>query len=164
MVRTLCESSGLQLHEIAMQQDNGDPIMGSDRFSTLKLSQQLLAGSQSGVLLFDEVEDVFPVTEHPFFGASKSSDMKKAWVNSILENNIIPTFWLCNSTQQIDPAYLRRFDYVLKLRPLTSKVRLRILKKYLSALPISEIWLENLAEQEHLVPMSGRKIIGKSHW
>ncbi len=152
MVRALCESSNFQLHEITMQHDNGDPIQGTDRFSTLKLSQKLLSDSQSGVLLFDEVEDVFPVTEHPFFGTSKSSDMKKAWVNNILEKNTIPTFWLCNSTQQIDAAYLRRFDYVLKLRPLTSKVRLRILKKYLSSLPISETWLENLAEQEHLVP------------
>ncbi len=152
MVRALCEDSDLQLHEITMQQDNGTPIHGTERFSTLKLSQKLLADSQSSVLLFDEVEDVFPVTEHPFFGTSKNSDMRKAWVNNILEKNKIPTFWLCNSTQQIDSAYLRRFDYVLKLRPLTSKVRLRILKKYLSTLPISEAWLENLAEQEHLVP------------
>jgi len=152
IVRSLCETSNLQLHEITMQHESGEPVAGGERFSTLKLSQQLLAKAKNSVLLFDEVEDVFPVMEHSFFGSSRSSDMKKAWVNNILEENKIPTFWLCNSTHQIDPSYLRRFDFVLKLRPLTSQVRLRILKKYLSELPVSEKWLVDLAEQEHLVP------------
>jgi len=152
LVRTLCEAADLHLHEITMQHENGEPVQGSDRFSTLKLSQQLLARANTSVLMFDEVEDVFPVMEHSFFGASRSSDMKKAWVNNVLEENRIPTFWLCNSTHQIDPSYLRRFDFVLKLRPLTSQVRLRILKKYLSELPVSESWLTDLAEHEHLVP------------
>ncbi len=152
LVRALCEATNLQLHEITMQHENGEPVQGSDRFSTLKLSQQLLARANTSVLMFDEVEDVFPVMEHSFFGSSRSSDMKKAWVNNVLEENKIPTFWLCNSTHQIDPSYLRRFDFVLKLRPLTSQVRLRILKKYLSELPVSERWLIDLAEHEHLVP------------
>lgn len=152
MVRTLCANEDLQLHEITMQQENGEPAHGPDRFSTLKLSQRLLAETHSSVLLFDEIEDVFPTLEPSFLGAPRTGDLKKAWVNNILEENKVPTFWLCNSTQQIDPSYLRRFDYVLKLRPLTNQVRLRILKKYLSALPVSERWLTQLAEQEHLVP------------
>lgn len=152
MVRSICVTGDIQLHEITMEQEDGSPVEGVNRFSTLKLSQQLLAKAESCVLLFDEVEDAFPVMENIFGGASISSDMKKAWVNNILEENKIPTFWLCNSTHQIELAYLRRFDYVLKLRPLTSRVRLRILKKYLSQLPVSKRWLENLAEQEHLVP------------
>ncbi|VAW65647.1 hypothetical protein MNBD_GAMMA10-2820, partial [hydrothermal vent metagenome] len=152
MVRTLCEIDELKLHEITMQHENGEPVQSAERFSVLKLSQQLLARADASVLLFDEVEDVFPLMENNFFGSSRSSDMKKAWVNNVLEENKIPTFWLCNSTHQIDPSYLRRFDFVLKLRPLTSQVRLRILKKYLSALPVSEQWLMSLAEHEHLVP------------
>lgn len=152
MVRTLCADAGLGLHEIAMESSDGRPIEGPERFVTLKLSQRLLGESVSDVLLFDEVEDIFPIPGQDFFNPHHTSDVKKAWVNNILEVNKIPTFWLCNHTHQIDPSYLRRFDIVIQLRPINSEVRLRIIKKYIGDLPLSEQWLADMSEQEHLVP------------
>lgn len=151
-VRTLCAKNKFNLFEITMQDADGAPINGADRFSTLQLSQKLIAHKKRCVLLFDEIEDVFPAAEFNMFGQAIAVNNKKAWINNLLEGNQIPTVWISNTVNQIDSSYLRRFDYVLKLRPLTSAVRLRIIKKYLQHLPVSSKWQAQLAEQEHLVP------------
>jgi len=152
LVRTLCKKNKLNLFEITMQDDTGSPIQGSDRFAILQLSQKLIAGNRNSVLLFDEIEDVFPTTEYSFFGQPAVRDNKKAWINNLLEENPVPTFWISNTVNQIDASYLRRFDFVLKLRPLSPKVRLRILKKYLGHLPVSNNWMMAMAENEHIAP------------
>lgn len=152
MVRALCASGAFSLFEITMQNAHGVPLSGADRFATLQLAQKLLAQKEHGVLLFDEIEDVFPNAEFNLFGQAIVTHNKKAWINHLLEDNPIPTVWISNTVQQIDPSYLRRFDYVLKLRPLSHAVRLRIIKKYLRHLPVSAGWVSRLAEQEHLVP------------
>lgn len=151
-VRALCAAGKFHLLEITMQDIDGAPIGGADRLATLRISQRLVAGKKRCVLLFDEIEDVFPNAEFNIYGQPIATNNKKAWINHLLEDNPVPTLWISNSVKQIDPSYLRRFDYVLKLRPLAGKVRLRIIKKYLRHLPVRAEWLAKLAEQEHLVP------------
>ncbi|MBI3561647.1 MAG: ATP-binding protein [Gammaproteobacteria bacterium] len=151
-VRTLCAVNKFTLFEITMQDTYGAPISGADRFATLQLSQKLIASKKRCVLLFDEIEDVFPNAEFNMFGQAIVTNNKKSWINNLLEDNPIPTVWISNTVNQIDSSYLRRFDYVLKLRPLTNAVRLRIIKKYLRHFPVRAEWLSQLAEQEYLVP------------
>jgi len=152
LVRTLCKYNKLNLFEITMQDDNGLPINGFDRIAILQISQKLMAEKKNSIILFDEIEDVFPATEFSFFGQPPLRDNKKAWINNLLEENPVPTFWISNTVNQIDASYLRRFDFALKLRPLSPKVRLRILKKYLGHLPVRDSWLMAMAENEQLAP------------
>ncbi len=151
-VRALCAAGKFNLFEITMQNAQGAPISGADRFATLQLSQKLVASKKRCVLLFDEIEDAFPNAEFNMFGQAIVANNKKAWINNLLEDNPIPTVWISNTVNQIDASYLRRFDYVLKMRPLSGATRLRIIKKYLQHLPVSTQWLARLAEQEHLAP------------
>ena len=151
-VRSLCATGKFNLFEITMQNTQGAPLSGADRFATLQLAQKLIASKKRCVLLFDEIEDVFPNAEFNVFGQAIVANNKKAWINNLLEDNPIPTVWISNTVNQIDAAYLRRFDYVLKMRPLSGATRLRIIKKYLRHLPVSAKWLTHLAEQEYLVP------------
>lgn len=163
LVRTVCKQKNLKLHELTMQDENGSPIDSSNRFAVLQLSQKLLMGEKNNVMMFDEIEDVFPTPDYGYLTQPTGYTSKKAWINHLLEENHIPTFWISNSVTQIDPSYLRRFDFVLKLRPLSPKVRLRILKKYLGHLPISESWLKTMAENESLAPAiaeSAAKVVG----
>lgn len=150
--RTLCAAGRFGLLEITMKNSQESPISGADRLATLQLSQKLVARKKRCVLLFDEVEDVFPNAEFNVFGQAIASNNKKAWMNHILENNSKPVIWISNSVNQIDPSYLRRFDYVLKLRPLSSRIKLRIIKKYFRHLSVRNEWLVRLSEMEYLVP------------
>lgn len=150
--RTLCATGKNSLFEITMQSNQHTPLSGTDRLATLQISQRLVAHKQHSVILFDEVEDVFPNTEFNMFGQAVTGNNRKAWMNHLLETNPIPVIWISNSVNQIDPSYLRRFDYVMKLRPLSSRIKLRIIKKYFRHLPVRAAWLTRLSEMEYLVP------------
>jgi hypothetical protein len=86
------------------------------------------------VLVFDEVEDVFGprplfMEEGPRLGGSPIS---KAWVNHVLETNEVPTVWVTNTIEFMDPAVLRRFDVVLQF-PGPTPARRRELLETLAA-------------------------------
>ncbi|HHI92262.1 MAG TPA: AAA family ATPase [Gammaproteobacteria bacterium] len=152
LVKTLSQYCGFELYEITMQDMEGNPIDGKDRFAAYQLTQKMLANKEKSAILFDEIEDAFPDVNFSPFGHVTRPDFKKAWVHQLLEENSIPAFWLCNSVVQLDDSVLRRFDFVLNLRSPTRNIRRRILDKYLGHLNLSEAWLAQMAEHEHLVP------------
>jgi SpoVK/Ycf46/Vps4 family AAA+-type ATPase len=123
-----------------------------DRFGAYLLCQKVLARPRRCLVLFDEIEDVFPDSYHMFFGRSRQSDGKKALINGVLESNPVPAFWVSNEVAQIEPAYLRRFDYVLELPAPRPEVRRNILAKYVSELGVDEQWLDAIARNEHIPP------------
>jgi len=88
---------------------------------------RLLAKS-IGVNLFDEVEDVFPSRGFSFFGMEMKSGENKGWINKALEESKTPAIWICNQISQIDPAFLRRFDYAMELNTPPRSVRLNIVR------------------------------------
>ena len=67
----------------------------------------------AAVLVFDEIEDVFPFDLGALLFGMSSSETRpaKGGLTRALEHNPIPTIWIANHVHHIDPAYLRRFDY-----------------------------------------------------
>ncbi len=53
---------------------------------------------------------------------------------------------------QIDPAFLRRFDYVLELKNPGRAYREGVFKKVLRDLPVRPEWISQAAETDYLVP------------
>jgi AAA+ superfamily predicted ATPase len=138
--RWLIAQARLRGYEIPTRPSDGDfgedePM--SDRLGLVCGAQRLLGGLGDAALIFDEAEDAFPTSE---FGALFTSDLgwggrarhgspsigKKAWINGLLESAVIPTVWICNATEQIDTAFLRRFTYHLEMRRPGLAVRRRI--------------------------------------
>ncbi len=151
MVRTLVADCGAKLFEISTEDEDGDPLSSSKRFSAYQLSQQLLGNTPKAVILFDEIEDVFP--KPSMFGESGVGDTeKKAWINKMLENNTIPAFWLSNKVRHIDPAFLRRFDFVFEMPEPTMGMRAQIFSRYLEGIPVSDAWLRKISNNRNLLP------------
>jgi len=151
MVRTLVKDSGAVLYEISMEDVDGDPLSSKDRFSAYQLSQQVLRHMPEAVIMFDEIEDVFP--EVNLLGKSKPGNTeKKAWINSLLESNKVPAFWLSNKVEHIDPAFLRRFDYVMEMPAPTNRMREQIFVNYLDGVSVSEPWLKKMSTNRNLLP------------
>lgn len=151
-VKALVRELGGHLYEVSCENDEGEGKEGRRRFRAYQLSQRVLARSHGSLILFDEVEDVFPNSRHPFMGTTISSGINKAWTNQLLETNPIPTFWLSNAVGQIDPAFLRRFAYCLEFRVPPRSVRRRILDQSLQGLPVSPEWIGRMSQNEHLTP------------
>jgi len=168
MVRSVVRDARATLYEISMEDADNDPLSSKARFSAYQLSQQILNREPRAVILFDEIEDVFP--ESNLFGKpSPGSTEKKAWINRLLETNQVPAFWLSNKVRHIDPAFLRRFDYVLEMPNPTMRMRRQMFTRYLGDLPVSEAWLARMSANHNLLPAHiekaakvARHIAGKS--
>jgi SpoVK/Ycf46/Vps4 family AAA+-type ATPase len=115
-----------------------------DRFSAYTLCQKVASSKEKCIILFDEVEDVF-VKDY-------SEASGKAWINSILESNPVPAIWLSNDIDDIDPAYLRRFDYVLEMPEVTHDVRQAIARRYFDGICVDPAWLNKLSKQDSISP------------
>jgi len=152
LARLLAKELSLNLFEVKTEDDDGDAIKSARRLSSYRLSQQLLSQDESSLILFDEVEDVFPARSFSFFGMEMNSGENKGWMNKTLEENKTPAIWVCNQVSQIDSAFLRRFDYVMELNTPPKSVRLNIVQSYLGDKSISAYFLEKLAEHKELSP------------
>lgn len=155
--RLLARDAGCELYEVDCLDRDGNSLSGKDRYRSLQVSQAFLRGRPQTALLFDEVEDVFPGSGRELmslFGQdeARGSVNGKAWVNQTLERNPVPVIWISNSIRQIDPAYLRRFQFHLELRVPPPQVRENIIRKHLAGLAISDTFITSLAARKTLTP------------
>lgn len=122
----------------------GGQMGRKDRFAAYNLCQSVASSQEKCIILFDEVEDVF-IDDY-----SESSG--KAWVNSVLESNPVPAIWLTNSIDDIDVAYLRRFDYVFEMPEVTHEVRHVVAERYFEGLNVDSAWIKKISMQDSISP------------
>ncbi|MDA7419050.1 AAA family ATPase [Xenophilus arseniciresistens] len=170
LAKVVAQAAGLELFEVEYADRDGNSLSGRDRYRSLQIAQVFLKGSTQSALLFDEVEDVFPPisTEAAQFmaraeqipaPAASGSVSGKAWVNQILESNPVPTLWVTNRIEQIDPAFRRRFAYHLELKSPPPGAREQIVRKALAGVPVSEAFTARLAERKGLTPAQIRTAV-----
>jgi len=153
MVRTIAAELDLSLYEVSAENADGNTLAGKERISACQLAQHLLQGKNDKCLLFDEIEDIFSDSlAELFLGQQQSTGHEKAWVNQLLENNRVPTFWLSNSIKQIDPAFIRRFDIVMEMPIPPASIRKKMLHQATSGLNVGEQWLDSVANLQSLSP------------
>ncbi|WP_420996351.1 AAA family ATPase [Cupriavidus sp. 30B13] len=155
--RLLAREAGCELYEVDCLDRDGNSLSGKDRYRSLQVSQAFLRGRPRTALLFDEVEDVFPGSARELTSLFGQEDPRgsvngKAWVNQTLEQNPVPVIWISNSIRQIDPAYLRRFQFHLELKIPPPLVRENIIRKHLGSLDVSDAFIAALAARKTLTP------------
>ena len=169
LAKVIAQNANLQLIEVEYADREGNSLSGKDRYRSLQMAQVFLKNNSQVALLFDEVEDVFPTISpdtaqlisrqdnnlHP----SLSSVNGKAWVNQILETNPIPTIWITNRIEQIDPAFRRRFAYHLELQSPPPKAREQLIRKTLEGVAVSEALINQLSERKDLTPAQIRTAV-----
>ncbi|RYF78099.1 MAG: AAA family ATPase [Comamonadaceae bacterium] len=170
LAKVVAQAAGLELFEVEYADRDGNSLSGRDRYRSLQIAQVFLKGSAQSALLFDEVEDVFPPisteaaqfmarAEHIAAPSASGSVSGKAWVNQILESNPVPTLWVTNRIEQIDPAFRRRFAYHLELKSPPPGAREQIVRKALADVPVSEAFTARLAERKGLTPAQIRTAV-----
>jgi SpoVK/Ycf46/Vps4 family AAA+-type ATPase len=162
LARVVAAAAGLELFEVEYADRDGNALSGRDRYRSLQIAQVFLKGTAHSALLFDEVEDVFPPisseaaqlmarAEHT--GAPHSGSVSgKAWVNQILESNAVPTLWVTNRIEQIDPAFRRRFAYHLELKSPPPGAREQLVRRTLEGAAVSESLVARLTSRKGLTP------------
>lgn len=149
LAKALAKELDCELFEVASEDSDGDPVDGERRLRAFRAAQCFLS-QRRAVVLFDEVEDVFNDGDN-LFGKKSTAQTRKAWINRMLEENVVPTLWLSNSIAGIDPAFIRRFDMVFELPVPPKSQRGQILREACSGLLPSNT-VARIAESESLAP------------
>ncbi|MEY5099091.1 MAG: hypothetical protein RJA36_1810 [Pseudomonadota bacterium] len=160
LARVVAQAAGLELFEVECADREGHSLSGRDRYRSLQIAQVFLKGTANSALLFDEVEDVFPpLAPEPLRPKGRTEGVPgapgasgKAWVNQILESNPVPTIWITNHIEQIDPAFRRRFAYHLELKSPPPGAREQLVRKALEGIPVSASLVARLTERSGLTP------------
>ncbi|PXW93901.1 SpoVK/Ycf46/Vps4 family AAA+-type ATPase [Sphaerotilus hippei] len=111
LARALAADLALPLFEVVSQDAEGDAIEGHTRLRAYRAAQTFLE-TRPALLAVDEMEDLFGVSMDMF---NRARGKPKAWLNRALEINAVPTLWMSNSVDQLDPAFLRRFDLIIEM-------------------------------------------------
>lgn len=134
---------GADLYEVPFDDDSKDILPRHLRMDRMTQGQQLLSNKQNTLMLFDEMEDAF---------GHWRQQPGKAWLNRHLETNPLPTLWLCNELDRVDPAYLRRFDLVLEVPVPTSETLQQHRLAQLGDLAVTPVFREWLAQADWTTP------------
>ncbi|MBG6071517.1 MULTISPECIES: ATP-binding protein [unclassified Polaromonas] len=169
LAKVVAQAAGLDLFEVEYADRDGNSLSGRDRYRSLQIAQVFLKGSMHSALLFDEVEDVFPpisseaaqlmARSEQLSAPGSHSVSGKAWVNQILESNPVPTLWVTNRIEQIDPAFRRRFAYHLELRSPPPGAREGIVRKTLEGVQVSDAFIARLTARKGLTPAQIRTAV-----
>ena len=171
LAKVVAAEAGLDLFEVEYADRDGNSLSGRDRYRSMQIAQVFLKGSQEAALLFDEVEDVFPPISVDAAGLMARAEQQampagmghsvsgKAWVNQILESNPVPTIWVTNRIEQIDPAFRRRFAYHLELKSPPPGAREQLIRKSLADVAVSDEFVAKLTERKGLTPAQIRTAV-----
>ena len=169
LTKVVAQAAGLDLFEVEYADRDGNSLSGRDRYRSLQIAQVFLKGSAHAALLFDEVEDVFPpisseaaqlmARSEQLSAPAATSVNGKAWVNQILESNTVPTLWVTNRIEQIDPAFRRRFAYHLELKSPPPGAREILVRKTLEGVPVSDALVARLTGRKGLTPAQIRTAV-----
>jgi SpoVK/Ycf46/Vps4 family AAA+-type ATPase len=169
LAKVVAQAAGLDLFEVEYADRDGNSLSGRDRYRSLQIAQVFLKGSAHSALLFDEVEDVFPpisseaaqlmARSEQLPAPASGSVSGKAWVNQILESNSVPTLWITNRIEQIDPAFRRRFAYHLELRSPPPGAREGVVRKTLEGVQVSDAFVARLTGRKGLTPAQIRTAV-----
>lgn len=150
LARSFAINLGAQLYEVGIETPSGDPLTPDMRMLSYRFIQQIAGRVPKTLVLFDEIEDVLP--NRAAFSLTPSGAEGKAYLNSLLETNPVPSIWVCNHIDQIDKAALRRFDIVLRMDVPPESIKEKMLGKEICGLPVSQEWIRRTTSRKDITP------------
>jgi len=149
LTKVITQTLNVQIYEVSYANSNDEPVSGNERLKAYKVGQSFF--SKGNVLLmFDEIEDVIGNDEvASFFSLPKQKH--KGWMNRMLENNPIPTIWITNDIDSMDPALVRRFDMSLEIPIPPKSKRREVIEKDCGNF-LSDMMIDKISKSEFLSP------------
>ena len=149
LVKLMARELSCDLFEVSSANSDGGPVSSDGRLRAFRAAEYIFA-NRPAFILFDEIEDIFS-DAGLIFGQKSTGQTAKAWINRMLEENPVPAFWLTNSLQCLDPAFIRRFDMVIELPVPPKNRRKAIIEKVADGMLLPRA-IERLAECETITP------------
>jgi len=145
--RVLARELRAEIYEISSEDNDGDAVEPEKRLEAYNRACGLLCSRRS-LLVFDEAEDTF--RPQSIFRRGLAST-RKGWINRKLEQNPVPVIWISNSTEGLEPAFARRFDFVFEMKSPSQRQRVKTYRG-ITGNRLSPVTLRSIAECEELTP------------
>lgn len=142
LARAMAEKVGAPLYEVPTKDVHSGAMTGRVRLDAARMAQMFLEDRLGAVLLFDEMEDAF----------RKADQLAKGWFNQLLEENQAPVIWISNNISAVDPAFLRRFDFIVEIQGDGNDRQAEKLQQTLAELPVTSAWVSRAAQQSWMTP------------
>ena len=152
LARYLSSKLSLNSYEVLSIAKNGQALREQERISSYMLIQAVLERTNESIVIFDEVENIID----PCF--SVREEISKASLNELLESNPVPSIWISNSVEDVDPAYLRRFDMVIEVPVPDFAAKKRVAQRILNDVPFNGELLDAFLERSEVGPAFLKKI------
>jgi transitional endoplasmic reticulum ATPase len=156
LARLIAATAGVRPYEVSLDDDGGEGLSPSARLTAYSLCQRVLVQSSGTAILFDEAEESISTRRGLFLSGMHllmgDGPRDKGWMNRLLEDNAVPSIWVTNSVHGFDPAFLRRFSFVMELRVPPNSVRRKILDRYTDGLCVSEAWKRKITADDRIGP------------
>ena len=159
LARYMAQSLRKHSMEINTMDGDHDSLSSSDRFACYRLCQAIAGKSKRSLVIYDEVEDVLSDGHFAVHGFKAASifGSTKGLINTVLETNPTPAFWITNTLAGVDPAYLRRFDFIMSIKRPIAKFRERIARTVFKDLPLGKEMVDQIAKHKAITPAHLRK-------
>ncbi len=152
LARYMGSKLSLNSYEVLSIARNGKALREQERMSSYMLIQAVLERTQESLVIFDEVENILD----PCY--SVKEEISKASLNALLESNPVPSIWISNSVEDVDPAYLRRFDMVIEVPVPEFDAKKRVAQRILNDVPLNGELLDAFLERGEVGPAFLKKI------
>jgi SpoVK/Ycf46/Vps4 family AAA+-type ATPase len=149
LTRLLAQQAAAPLYVVSCMNEEGNPLDARRRLSGASTAQYMLKGRRA-LLAFDEVDAIF-TDGSALFGKPTTAEQSKAWVNELLEQNSVPTLWVANAIESMDPAFVRRFDVVIEMKLPPLPQRISLLSRQCGAILTSD-QIRRLAQVDTVTP------------
>ena len=138
--------------EVANEDEDGDPVSPAGRVQQYRLCQAMLGRRERALIVYDEVEEVLSDSAFASVGLHGRAPLTKGMTNRMLETNASPAIWITNTNVGIDPAYLRRFDLVLRLDGPLKDAKRRLAARTFDGLELEPTLLDALVARPEISP------------
>ena len=142
LARVICREAGLRLTTLGTKGSDPTLEMPFARSQSCQLALTL-STKQPSALLMDDSASILATTY--------DDGLIQSLISQLLETNPVPTLWITENIEDLNPVYLHRFTLCIKVSPPPKNQRLEILKKT-SGHVFSEALLNTLAEADQISP------------
>ena len=149
LARAMAEKLSAPLYEVPTKDNDHGALTGRIRLDAAKMAQMFLQDRLGAILLFDEMEDAF----------RKSDQLAKGWFNHLLEENQAPVIWISNNIRLVDPAFLRRFDFIVEIEGGGTDQQAAKLAQTLAGLPVAPAWISEATRQPWMTPALAQNLV-----
>lgn len=131
LCKTLAQHLGVHIYATGEEDDEGGEPTRRERIGDLQLAQNLLRYQNRSLLMFDEMDDLFEGNALTRMLGGRASMGSKVFTNRLFENNPVPTLWIINDADMLDPAIVRRMSLAIEMRVPPAQVRERVWQRVL---------------------------------